>query len=181
MKIIDIDKVRIYIGIVLLFILAMAKVSDAEEYTNFPGVFHIHSTVSDGRYPIEKLMALADEKGIKVVVLTDSLLRRWEYGIWPLRNLFKRKIEENSVLKFGVKNYLKKMDEVQKDFPHLVILPGVEVSPFYFWQGSPFRKNPTLYNWHEQMLVLGLTCSDYKKLPVVSNYSLLPNRWGDLR
>jgi len=31
------------------------------------------------------------------------------------------------------------------------------------------------------LLVIGLYKADYKKLPVVSNYSLLPNRLSDLR
>ena len=175
-----IDKIRIFIGIILLFSLGVAKVSLAQQYSNFPGVFHIQSTVSDGEYSIEELQTKAKEKGIKVMVLTDSLLRRWEYGLWPLRNLIKRRIEENSVLKSGVRNYFKKVDEVQKDSSNLVILPGVEVSPFYFWRGNPFKKNLSLHNWHQQLVIVGLNKRYYKKLPVVANYSLFPNRLSDL-
>lgn len=174
------NKANIYIGIILSFNMFLGSFAFAQEYINAPGIVSVQSTFSDGRYSIEQIAKKAKEKDVKVIILTDSLLRRWEYGVPPFRNIIKRRIEQNSVLTFGAERYFKRVNKVQKDFPNIVILPGVEITPFYFWDGSFFKRNLSLQNWHEQMLAVGLNIKDCEKLPVVTNYSRLPNKTGQI-
>ncbi|MDP3143120.1 MAG: hypothetical protein Q8N14_04170, partial [Candidatus Omnitrophota bacterium] len=149
---------------------------------NIPAAVHLQSNLSDGRYSIEELARLAQENSVKVLILSDTLLRRWEYGLWPWRNLIKKNFEESSVIKFGVNNYLSLVEQAQKDNPGVLIIPAVEAGPFYYWKGSPFSKSGlSVYNWHKKMLVVGLNKpEDYRFLPVVANYVYLPRNWKDV-
>jgi len=151
-----------------------------EQFIQVPMVIHVHSTISDGKYSLEEIATLAKEKGIKVVIFSDHNLMRWEYGLWPLQNILKKRIEKNSVLRFGAEKYLQEIEKIQKKYPEILLLPGVESAPFYYWSGKHFKHHLTLHNWHKHMLITGLnSVEDYENLPLVSN----PNAgmWGLLK
>jgi len=67
----------------------------------------------------------------------------------------------------------------------VLIIPGAESSVFYYWSGSPFRKNLTVHDYNKELLVLGMqTPDDYRGLPVLHGgfstryfFQLLP-RWA---
>jgi len=142
----------------------------------YPGIIHIHSNISEGgAYPLRRLVSLAQGKGIKILVFTDTFLHRWEYGLPVLFNIFKVSKEERSVVKYGIKNYLKDLKKIKDEFPDMLIFEGVEVAPFYWWSGSPFKKNLSLNDWSRHLLVIGLkSYQDYAHLPVVGNRYLMP-------
>lgn len=148
----------------------------SQPYENIPAAVHLQSNLSDGKYSIEELAKLAQENSVKVLILSDTLLRRWEYGLWPWRNIIKKTFEEKSVIKIGVENYLSMVEQAQKNNPGVLIVAGVEVGPFYYWKGSLFNPSGlSVYNWHKKMLVVGLKKpEDYRFLPVVANYVHLP-------
>ncbi len=167
------NKARIFLA--LFFLVLNFNNCWAESYSNIPAVIHVQSNISDGRLSIDEIVDLARVKGIKVVVLTDTLLRRWEYGMWPLSRFLKRVFEEGSVIKFGVKRYLKEVREAQAKYPDMLVMAAVEVAPFYFWKGNYLDKSLTLYAWHKKFLVLGLkNVTDFRDMPIVGNYSLFP-------
>ncbi|MCP4627147.1 MAG: PHP domain-containing protein [bacterium] len=60
---------------------------------------HVHTTYSSGRYSIEELVAKAKEKNLEVLVLTDHDQVVMEYGLFPFRNIIKRREEKKSVLR----------------------------------------------------------------------------------
>lgn len=147
----------------------------ASIYENVPASIHIQTNVSDGKYTFDEIIKQAKEKGIKVLIFSDTALRRWEYGIRPLENIIKRRIEQNSVFRFGIAKYLAAIRSLQDKYPDIVFVPAVEVIPFYYWKGNFLGRDLTLYNWHKQMLVIGLEKeSDYRYLPIMANHSLLP-------
>ncbi len=137
---------------------------------------HIHSNITEeGVYPFRELATLAKAKGIKILVFTDTFLKRWEYGLPFLSNIFKASVEQRCIVKYGIKNYLKDLEKIRDEFPDMVILAGAQVSPFYWWSGSIIKKNLSLNDWNKDFLVIGLkSYSDYARLPVVCNRYFLP-------
>jgi hypothetical protein len=143
----------------------------AQEYKVMRGIIDVHSKISDGKYSQEQIAELAGEKGLKVLIFSESALRKWEYGLWPLRNIIKKTYQENSVLRMGIGKYLKKFAALKRQFPGLVLVPGLEVSPFFYWEGSPFSKRFALVDYYKQFLIIGVK-RDYQNLPIVGNRRL---------
>lgn len=148
----------------------------AREYTLARGVIDLHSKISDGLYSQEKVIALAGDKGLEILIFNESALRKWEYGVWPLRNIFKKTYQENSVLRIGIRKYLDKFSVLERQFPYLVLIPAVEASPYFYWEAGPFSKRCALVDYYKQVLIIGLN-DGYQDMPVVGNKSLWPVSW----
>ena len=142
----------------------------AEKYKLIPSVIHIHTTMGNGEKTPEEIVEVARESGIKVVLFTDHDTMKWTYGIPPLRKIIRKVVDQNSILKYGAANYINTIEELNKKYPDMVLIHGTESIPFYYWQGSIFKKNPALVKGNEHILVFGLkTPLDYKNLPSVGN------------
>ncbi|MDF1590720.1 MAG: SPOR domain-containing protein [Desulfobacterales bacterium] len=148
-------------------LLACSGQLAAAEYVQLPGVVHVHSTVSSGLYSLEELVLLSKELGLEVLVMTDQDLVKLEYGIFPFRNLIKKKVERNSVTKLGPEKYLSMISQVNQRQKDVVVVPGVQSSPFYYWTGSILGENLTAHNYHKELLLIGmLSAEDYRDLPL---------------
>lgn len=170
-----INTIRFLISILLFLAMNYSlEVSAEEGLMHAAAAIHISSTVSDGKLSIDEIVEIARQNNIKIVILTDRDFMKWEYGLWPLRRIIKKTVERNSVFTYGIKRYLKEIEVAQSKNTDLVVIPGVESAPFYYWKGSPFKNNLKICNWHKHMLVIGLDkVEDYKNLPSLSNgYSL---------
>ncbi len=142
----------------------------AEQYKLIPGVVHIHTTIGNGENTPEEIVALARERGIKVVIFTEHDTMKWVYGVPPLKKIVQKVVNQNSIQKYGAANYINTIEELNKKYPDMVLIHGAESIPFYYWQGSFFKKNLTLVRGNEHILVLGLeNPSDYENLPSVGN------------
>ncbi len=131
-----------------------------EKFKRIVGSIHIHTSFSGGNLTPEEVVALARDKGIKVLAITDYSDRKWEYH--------KISINRASVLKFGMKRYLEKMTSVANENPDMVILCGLETSPFYYWEGN-FLK-PVCRDYNKHIVVLGLQeLYEYENLPLLAN------------
>ena len=74
------------------------------------------------------------------------------------------------MLEYGIERYLDEIAAAQSRHPKLIILPGVEVAPYYYWTGSLLGRTLTMHNAQRNLLVLGLTKpEDYRSLPVSGN------------
>jgi hypothetical protein len=156
------------IAIGFLAILLFGKTVLAREYYQLPGVMHVHSTFSSGRYSIEELVAKAKEKDLEVLVLTDHDQVVMEYGVFPLRNLIKRREERNSVLQVGPEVYLSEIKRLNQEQQSVLVVVGAESSPFYYWSGNPFREGLTAHDYSKELLLIGLsTPDDYHDLPLL--------------
>ncbi|MFH1406440.1 MAG: hypothetical protein ABIH01_00320 [Candidatus Omnitrophota bacterium] len=128
----------------------------AEGYNQVPAVVDVESYIGNGQYMFDEIAELARKYGVKVVFMADEAFVKAEYGLFPLRGLLKITKERNSVIKFGAAKYLKLIEKTNRENPDIIIIPGLEVVPFYFWTGSPFKGDLTLNNFHKELLVFGL-------------------------
>src|SRR2546427_2069768 len=69
--------------------------------------------------------------GVQTVCSSDLL--QYEYGIWPLRGVFRRTVVLPSVLEHGVGQYLAEIAAVQARHQGVLLIPGIEVAPHYYW------------------------------------------------
>ena len=153
-----------------LMLFLYASSAAAQEYVQLPAAIHMSSDISDGKLTLEEIAAIAKESGISVLIPTDRDSMSWEYGIGPLRNIFKKRVAERSVFSYGIKKYLQRLDSLKKKYPGMIIIPGVESAPYYYWQGSIFNDDLVIRDWHKHMLVVGLsTPHDLEYLPVLGN------------
>lgn len=159
----------IIVGVFVFFLCL--NVTAAEEWLQVPGVMHVHTTFDNaGHYSLDQLVLMAKAKGLEVLIPSDHDLQVMEYGLPPFRNLVKRREQRDSVIKVGPEKFLAQiaqMNEIQKD---VLIIPGVQSSPFYYWTGSPFKGNLTANDYRKELLLIGMqTPEDYRGLPLLDN------------
>jgi hypothetical protein len=135
-----------------------------------------------GVHPLGQIVKRLKEKNIPIAVITEHTLIKCEYGLFPLRKIVKKAYREKCLLDYGVQNYLNDIARVDKSHPEMVIIPGTEVAPFYYWTGSYFKtKDLTMHNWHKQFLVIGLNkARDFENLPMVSNLFSAHYTWRSI-
>src|SRR3989338_4988718 len=159
---------------ILIFISVYFNSAQAEEYIQVPAAADLRTEFSDGVYSVEELVKLAKSKGIEILIINDHDRYSLEYGFWPLERILKKKVEESSLLKNGAKNYLDEIERVGKKYPDMLIIPGIESAPFYYWTGSVFSNNLTAHKWENHIGIVGLESpKDIEGLPTLnSNLSL---------
>jgi len=141
-----------------------------DEYRQVPGLIGLRTDFSDGAHSLEYLIELADKRGFQVLFINDHDRKVLEYGIRPFQNILKRKIEEPSINKGGPDKYLSLIASASKKYPEMILIPGAESSPFYYWEGSYFQGNLTVCNWERHLIILGLEKpKDYEELPILHN------------
>ncbi|HEV8306516.1 MAG TPA: hypothetical protein VGW35_02515 [Methylomirabilota bacterium] len=146
--------------------------------------FHVHtSSFSTGELSLEELIREAQRKRIGALILTENLLLRFEYGLFPLRGVVRRVVERPSLAQTGVEAYLRALDAAQARFPDVILVPGVEVVPYYYWTGSLFTRDLTMWEGQKNLLIVGLSRpEDYERLPVIgSSRSSAPGVEGFLK
>ena len=162
-------------------VLFLTGASAEEKLIQVKGLVHLNSNVSSGEYSPEKLVKMAREAGINAVFLTENLKPKWEYGVFPFRNIIKRTVEKNGLLKYGVKKYNERIKAINENNPNMTVLMAAEVAPFYYWTGRPFRdKGLTLHDWDLQFFVTGLEAHDYESIPTLSSGSFSCYSWASI-
>jgi hypothetical protein len=163
---------------ILFFVLsapffAQDHVNSAAEtqhgYKPLRAALHVHSQFSDGDYDLSELASLAEQRKIDVLGISDSFLTKVRYGIDPLKKLLSLTRSRPAVLDQGIANYLAAIAEAQKQFKDVLLLPGLEVAPYYYWQGQPGR-NLRLYDFDRHLVLFGLRDAHViANLPVIEN------------
>ena len=156
---------------IFMFLLVVLQTVYCEQYRYVPCVIHVHSFYSDnGKMSIEQIAETANSKKIKAVIFADHDIMKYDYGIWPLYKIIHKQVVFDSVLRIGPGKYLSEISRVQQKFPDLLLIPGVESSPYYYWSGSALKKNLVLHDWHKHLLLAGLDKpGQYSNLPVLGN------------
>lgn len=148
-----------------------------DDYIQLKGAVHLDTVISGGEMAAQEILKLANGKGLGVAIITDHDLMKWEYGLFPLRRLIKKKVQRGSILQFGAQRYIDEVEMAASRFPGMVVLHGAEAIPFYYWQGDVRDRNLTLRNGGVHLLVLGLNSAlDYEGLPSIGNG--YPRRYG---
>ena len=158
--------------VVVVFLFLNSDLPGAvPEFQQYSAAIHVHSTFSNGEYEISQLARFAVERDLDVLVLTDSFLTTVTYGIWPFDRIGLEginKMVRAGVSDYGVAAYFAAVEKVREEFPELVVIPGVEVTPYYYWKGAPWS-DLTLYNFDRHLIVLGLTGQEIENLPLIEN------------
>jgi hypothetical protein len=98
--------------------------------------------------------------------------------MFPLRGVFRRTVSLPSVLEHGVERYLAEIAAVQARHHGVLLIPGIEVAPHYYWTGSLLDRTLTMHNAQKNLLVFGLAQpEDYAALPVAGNPSAYRYGW----
>ena len=162
--------------ITVILIITGIRPSFAAEYQQVAGLMDTRTTFSDGRYSIEELVLLAKQRGFNVLFINDHDRMAMEYGIPPLRSVLKKTVEQNSINKQGAEKFIQAIREVEKKYPEMIIIPGSETVPFYYWTGNPITGVLTAHNHEKRILTVGMeNAEDYENLPILSNSLSLKN------
>jgi len=155
-----------------MVMVGLGSIASAGEYMQLPGVIHVHSTFSSGKYSIGELVSRAGNKDLEVLILTDYDQAVMEYGLFPFRNLIKRREQRPSVLLAGPENYLAEIERLNRQQQSVLIIPGVQSSPFYYWTGNPFGQGLTAHDFGKKVLIIGMSNpDDYYDLPLLHGRS----------
>lgn len=142
---------------------------------------HVHSVASTGAMSVEALAQRAEQLGLDALVLTENFSLRYEYGVPPLRQLFRVSLSYPSLLEYGLERYLREMAEVQARHPKLILVPGIEAAPYAYWTGSLLSGNLTLHDTQKNILVFGLTTpAQHRTLPAHGNVASYRHGWQSL-
>ncbi|MSS70943.1 MAG: hypothetical protein EXS64_05580 [Candidatus Latescibacteria bacterium] len=164
--------------VVFLLALAAPAVAADTAYQRIPAAIHLHSTFSTGIYSVEDLIEIAHAAGVRVAIVTDHDTMRFDYGLplmpWLTGRIGGRLVERPSILKLGADTYLSRLAEVGESYPDMVILPGVEAIPFFYWEGSPWGGDLTLRRGNEHILVIGLERPEGVRGPAVGGAPDVP-------
>ena len=155
----------------VVFVKCFAQADEnIHEYIQVSGLIDVRTDFSDGAHTLEYLIKLAKKRGIDVLFINDHDRKVLEYGIRPFQNILKKRVEEPSINKKGPENYLNMIETASKKYADLILIPGAESAPFYYWKGSYFKKNLTVCDWERHLLIIGLEeAKDYKELPILHN------------
>jgi hypothetical protein len=139
-------------------------------YEQAPALMDLRTTFSDGEYDPETLVQMAVRKGFSIIFLNDHDRMVMEYGLPPFRNIVKKTEELNSINKSGAVRYLRTIAGLRKMYPNVILIPGTESTPFYYWTGSPFTGSLTANDHERRILTMGLEKpEDYETLPILHN------------
>ncbi len=142
---------------------------------------HVHSTMSTGMLNLESLARRAEQQQLDVLILSENFTLRYDYGFHPLEGFLKYQVTFSSVMEYGVQRFLDEIQAVQRRHPNLMIIPGVEVAPHYYWTGSLLQGNLTMHNAQRNLLVIGLEkAEEYAMLPARGNSGSFVWNWQSL-
>lgn len=169
MRVINIYKLIFAIS-VIIFLSASNTYSSHNRYIQLKALIDIRSTFSDGSLEPDSIVRLAKSRGFDAVFFNDHDRMVMEYGLFPFRKFVRKRVERNSINRIGAKKYLMTLKKVSSNFPDMIVVPGSECAPFYYWSGSPFKGNLTAHNHERRLLLIGLEkASDYEELPILHN------------
>lgn len=142
----------------------------AAEWTQIPIVAHAHTTWSTGNRSLETAVAQTEALGVQGLVLTENYELWFEYGLPPWRRLARKVHAFPSVTGRTLEQWLAEIEAVQARHPRVVLMPGVEVYPYYYWTGSLLAGDLTMHDGERKLLVVGLDrAMDYRALPLTGN------------
>ena len=156
-----------------------AHAEPAQGYVPLVAAIHVHSTASTGTLSFDALATRAEQLGIDALLLTDNLSLRYEYGLRPFDSYIKISKSFHALVDYGLTRYLNDVTEAQARHPRVMLIPGLEVAPYYYWSGSLRSGDLTMHNAQRNLLAFGLTSAEQiEALPTAGN---LPSFFSRLR
>jgi hypothetical protein len=141
------------VAVMAAALLALAAPARALEAVR--AIVHVHTNLTTGEFTLEELAATADRQGIGALLLAENYLNRVEYSMPPFRALTTSAYEDASV-HGRLRAYLQGVARIRAQFPRVLILPGVEAMPHYYWTGSVAAFDLQLHDTQKNLLVYGI-------------------------
>ncbi len=162
-----------WILLLLAVCIAGRPAAASAGYIQLDGVADVKSRYSNGCSSIQESAEIAESAGVDVVIYNDRARDSLQYGIFPLHRILKKTDVRQSVLNTNATFYLADIKNKDEQFPKTLLIPGVDVSPFYYWSGSAIKKTLVAHNWDKRLSVIGLeTGESLEQLPILnSNFS----------
>lgn len=116
------------------------------------------------------------EHNVEVALFTDHDTVRWDYGFFPSKWLTGRITgwligkafgRSGSVQSFGPEAYVELMEELDTAYKDILVIPGVEAIPFFYWEGSLLFNTLTIHDVYKHLLAFGLEDEGYSGLPSI--------------
>jgi hypothetical protein len=164
--------VRILLSAVLLLAVSVSALPAGGEDGVHPvsPVLHVHSTWSTGRHSLAELATFAKARGVRAVFLTENFRLRFEYGVPPLQQVLGYGMDLRSLFTEGPEAFLGAVAVANRADTQVLFVPGAEVTPHYYWTGSPLNGTLANHDAEQNLHVLGLTrAEDYWRLPMATN------------
>jgi hypothetical protein len=92
------------------------------------------------------------------------------YGLPPFHHVFRVKKQRNAINLSGPAKYLAAIAAAQRANPGIILVPGSESVPYYYWRGTYFNDTLTAHDHEKRLLAINLDDpSDYADMPVLHN------------
>ena len=131
---------------------------------------HVHTTFSTGTEDLDALVQRARAGGLRAVLFTENYALHFAYGLAPLDGIVRWREAFPSVAPARLPAYLEAVRRARERHPDMILVPGIEVIPFYYWTGSLLDGNLTMHDGQKNLLVFGLErAEDLRALPIVGN------------
>ena len=140
------------------------------EYPQWDLAADIKSRFSTGCSSVQELMTQAETNGLDGLLFGDHDRKSIQYGVPYVERILRMKMGSPALLDNGAATYLSEINQIDKSDGTLVLMPGVESAPFYYWTGNPLDVNLVAHNWDKHLLIVGLPNSrDYEELPILNS------------
>jgi len=127
---------------------------------------HVHTRFSDGKRRLAHVVAVLRAAGYTGVWMTDHADMEIHYPLWGARVGIRR----HSLKESGFHRYLVALARAQAQHPDMVVIPGFEANPYYFWTGRPFSREVINWQWRRHMIVAGIEDErTFHALPMMGN------------
>ena len=149
------------------------------QFTQARGVIHLDTIVSCGDFTPAEMAQFLQENDIEVGVFTDHDTVKWDYGFfpaqwitgkltgWAIAAAFGR---SESVQSYGAEAYVSEINALNEATDDIILLPGVQAIPFFWWEGSLLFNSLSIHNAYKHLLAFGFDDPKaYEQLPSVGN------------
>ena len=98
---------RITCVLVLVFVSVTFCIRSciSDDYQQVAGLIDLRTTYSDGAHDLNFLIDLAKKRGFEVLFINDHDRMAMEYGIFPFRNIIRKREEMPSINSRGAEKY----------------------------------------------------------------------------
>jgi len=146
-----------------------SEAGSGRAYSELVAVVHLHTSLGDGQATPLEMARSARGQGVDALVITDHLIERVAYAPWPIGNALGVSVSLPSVVSTGIARYFAALARAESD-AGILVLPGLEVSPYARWTGSLLDKSLELQGWHRHVLVIGIEDPEVvARLPAFGN------------
>lgn len=155
--------------VVMLCAMLLPQKSQAQ-YRQMDIAADVKSRFSSGCSSVQELMTQAEFKKLDGLLFSDYARRSIQYGLPYLERVAKTKFEGPSVLDSGPAAYLSEISQNDRVDDTVVLMPGVEVAPIYYWTGDSVGQERVAHNWDKHLWIVGLPDTvAYEQLPILNS------------